>query len=97
LWITNIHTHVTKLRWHFLFLSWEITYLTFINKLFGGSFHSLHLLDLCDLFMTGPVVPALTPDINVLTAIAGMPLDLLQFILGAGLGLLALCMTPHHG
>ena len=43
------------------------------------------------------VDPTLTPVINMLVAIAGMPLGLYHNILGAILGLLALYAPPHHG
>jgi len=44
--------------------------------------------------MTNEVVPALAPHVNVLVTILGMTLDLLHFIVGGRLGLLARCTTP---
>jgi len=61
-----------------------------VDKALGGPFHSLRLFDFGDLLVASPVVPTLTPDINMLAPIMGMPLDLLHFVVGARLGLLAL-------
>jgi hypothetical protein len=73
-----------------IFQSWEVAYLNFVDKPLGGPFHSLRLFDLGDLLVASPVVPTLTPDINMLAPIMGTPLDLLHFVVGARLGLLAL-------
>ena len=79
-----------------IFQSWEVAYLNFVDKPLGGPFHSLRRFDFGDLLVASPVVPTLTPDINMLAPIVGAPLDLLHFIIKARLGLLALGAPPYH-
>ena len=79
-----------------IFSSWKIAHFNFIDKLLGSLLHSFRLLDLGVLLVASPVVSTLTPHINMLAPIAGTPLDLLHFIVGACLGLLALGAPPHQ-
>jgi hypothetical protein len=58
----------------------EVTYLNLADKTFGGPLHPVCLLDLGDLFMAGPVVSTLAPNIDMLASIVGAPLDLFHLI-----------------
>ena len=79
-----------------IFQSCEVAYLNFVDKPLGGPLQSLRLFDFGDLLVASPVVSTLTPDINMLAPIMGVPLDLLHFIVGACLGLLAQGAPPNH-
>jgi len=76
---------------------YETTHLNFTNEPLSITLYPRRLLGLGDLLVAGLVVPALAPYVNVLATIMGTPLDLLHFVIGGRLGLLAFCATPNHG
>jgi hypothetical protein len=75
----------------------KTTYLNLIHEPLRCALHPRGLLRLREFFMTNEVVPSLAPHVNVLTTILGTTLDLLHFIVGGRLGLLALRTTPGRG
>jgi len=76
---------------------YKTTHLNFINEPLSSALYPRRLLGLGDLLVAGLVVPTLAPHANVLATIMGTPLDLLHFIIGGRMGLLALHATPSHG
>jgi len=76
---------------------YKATYLDLIDEPLGSAFHPCRFLGLGELFVTNKVIPTLPPHINVLVTIMGVPLDLLHFVVGGRLGLLALCAPPSRG
>ena len=76
---------------------YKTTHLNFINEPLSSALYPRRLLGLGDLLVAGPVVPTLAPHVNMLATIIGAPLDLLHFIIGGRLGLLAFRATPSRG
>jgi hypothetical protein len=76
---------------------YKTTYLDFIDEPLGSALYPRRLLGLYELLVAGPVIPTLAPHVNMLATIVGAPLDLLHFIIGGRLGLLALRATPSGG
>ena len=72
----------------------EITYLNLVDEALGGTLHPLRILDLSDHLMASPVVPTLTPYIDMLGTVVGAPLDLFHLVIGDRLGPLALDTSP---
>ena len=73
------------------------THLNFVDEPLGSALYPCRVLGLGNLFVTNEVVPMLAPHVNVLVTIMGAPLDLLHFVVGGCLGLLALRATPSRG
>ena len=76
---------------------YKATYLDLIDEPLGSALHPCRFLGLGELLVTNKVVPTLAPHVNVLATIMGAPLDLLHFVVGDRLGLLALRATPSRG
>jgi len=88
---------VNKQQYTHILAEYKTTYLDFIDEPLGSALYPRHLLGLGELLVIGLVVPTLAPHVNMLATIMGAPLDLLHFVIGGCLGLLALCATPSRG
>ena len=94
----NIHiVQWTSKQYICILVECRTTHLNFVDEPLGSALYPCRLLGLGELFVTNEVVPTLAPHVNVLATIMGAPLDLLHFVVGGRLGLLARRATPSRG